>query len=96
MTCPVGGHCQDVVFSKYGKTSGVKNEIWGILYYVAVILAVFLALKPVLLGISILSALFTTYLIFVQFFILKNFCSWCLLASGINYLIFIFALLYFF
>ena len=97
MTCPIGGKSGEVVSAKYGMTFGVKNEIWGILYYVfsLVALAVFFyhpqfadIAKFTLIGAASGSVVFSTYLLYVQFVILREQCSWCIVASGINYLVF--------
>lgn len=105
MVCPFDGKCEEVVDTVYGTTFGVKNEIWGLLYYFSLLgmIAVYLfsaEFAPVARLIIIISsvgaALFSTYLLFVQLFLLRKRCSWCLLASLINYLIFVFEIIYFF
>jgi uncharacterized membrane protein len=103
MLCPLDGECEKVVFSRFGTTFGVKNEVWGLLYYFSLIpLLVFLVYYPPLAefslwGILILSSgafLFSSYLFFVQLFIIRDLCSWCLLATAINYVILILELIY--
>lgn len=82
--------CDAVVRSKYGKTFGVENTIPGMLYY-AIIFAygfflnrnVFIAL-PVyyfIVGISVASVLFSLYLAYVQKFILKKWCMYCIIST---------------
>ena len=87
MFCVIGGDCQAVVESKYGKSFGVKNELWGSLYYLSLIL--FHPYTLLLLSLSFIAALFSLYLLFLQAVVLKKYCSWCLLAIFINLAIFI-------
>ncbi|RJQ29063.1 vitamin K epoxide reductase family protein [Candidatus Parcubacteria bacterium] len=96
MYCPLGGSCEEVVASKFGTTFGIKNERWGIIYYVLLILALVAFLRYpqtseiLSLGIltaSLLAALFSTYLVIVQFFVIREYCSWCVAATVINYII---------
>lgn len=105
MLCHLDGKCEEVVDTVYGTTFGVKNEIWGLLYYFSLLgmIAAYLlsaefatAAKLVIIISSAGAAIFSTYLLFVQLFLLRKRCSWCLLATLINYLIFVFELIYFF
>lgn len=105
MVCPLDGKCEEVVGTVYGTTFGVKNEIWGLLYYFSLLgmIGIFLfsvAYAPVARLLILFSSggavLFSTYLLFIQLFLLRKYCSWCLLAAFINYLIFVFEIIYFF
>ncbi len=105
MLCPLDGKCEEVVGTVYGTTFGVKNEIWGLFYYFSLLgmITVYLfsaGLAPIAKLFILLSSggavLFSTYLLFIQFFLLRKYCSWCILAALINYLIFILVIAYFF
>ena len=98
MVCPLNGHCEKVVFSEYGFTFGIKNELVGMAYYIALLAGLYLfsfypAFYPFLafsfLTATALAALVSLYLIYIQFFILRMFCSWCILANAINIAIFV-------
>ena len=88
--CPIGQDCDAVVKSKYGKTFGIENTIPGMLYYVVIFAYgillnrnVFIAL-PVyyfIVGISVASVLFSLYLVYVQKFILKKWCIYCIVST---------------
>lgn len=100
--CIIGGKCQDVVTSKFGRTLGINNEILGLLYYFAVLALVlaflffpFAGVAGVILGISFLATLFSFYLLFLQVFVLRVYCSWCLIAIFINFAIFALEILIF-
>lgn len=97
MFCLLGGDCGAVVSSPYGTTLGVKNEIIGMSYYgVIIILSLLemwlptysLNLNFLTLVVISLATAFSVYLVILQTFVLKKYCSWCLLAIGINLLIF--------
>ncbi len=96
--CPMGGDCDAVVKSRYGKTFGVENTIPGMAYYVLVFAYGILVLLNrnifkegmiyyFIVGASILSVLFSLYLIIVQAFVLKKWCEYCILSSTASLLI---------
>lgn len=99
MFCLIGGKCADVISSKFGTTFGIKNEITGMIYYV--LLAAYLLISiliprfgddfaPYVKTATIIATAFSAYLLFVQTVVLKQICSWCLIAIVINTLIFYF------
>ncbi|RJQ13447.1 vitamin K epoxide reductase family protein [Candidatus Parcubacteria bacterium] len=95
MTCLFGQDCEAVVGSQWGKTLGVKNEIVGTLFYLALISlsawqlsgSDFPKIPEAVLFIAIIAAIASSYLLVIQFSVLKNFCSWCIFSAVINYLI---------
>lgn len=105
LVCVIGQDCDKVVKSKYSKFFGVPTEIWGMIYYAAVFLFLFVFGCLLLLQSPIIIILFkiavsfaalsSVALIFIQAFILKEWCEWCLGADFINILIFILVMLYF-
>ena len=97
MVCPIGGGCSEVVESKYGKTFGFDNDILGILYYIAIgaawsVLLVWPDLSAWVLRLIVIAVsgafVFTNYLLYVQLFILKKECFWCVIAAFVNYALF--------
>ena len=100
MYCFMGEDCSRVIGSKYGATLGLKNEKIGIFYYLTIgIYALWnlsfyqslpATIDSFVLAISFVATLFSLYLLIVQAFILKNFCSWCLIAIFTNFLILVF------
>lgn len=99
LVCPLNGKCEEVVTSKYSKFFGVPVEILGMVYYGLILLVyTFHALIPNLLsdtvlfivtGVTIGAFVFSLYLIFIQAFVLKKWCTWCLFSAGFSTLIFI-------
>lgn len=96
--CIVGHDCDAVVKSKYGKTFGIENTLFGILYYVLIFaygIALFLnrnIFKGDIIYHSIViasfgSVLFSVYLTAVQAFVLKKWCDYCIISSIVSVLI---------
>jgi uncharacterized membrane protein len=92
LVCPIGGHCDAVVNSKYSKFLGVPVELMGSLYYALVIIFYSInAFQPGFFGdevlffatsFSVVAFFFSVYLVFIQAFTLKNWCTWCLFSAG--------------
>ena len=83
--------CLKVQQSKQSKTFGIPNPIAGFFIYSAILLLFFLYLNgsAPFFFIQILIAigfLFSIYFVFVQAFILRAFCTWCML-SAVNFVI---------
>ncbi len=99
MVCPLNGECEVVTTSQYSKFLGIPVEKIGILYYGLIVLVYTLhALIPWLLsdtvlffimGITIASFVFSLYLIFIQAFVLRKWCTWCLFSAGFSTFIFV-------
>lgn len=102
LVCPVGSNCNVVVNSRYAKFLGIPLEYWGMFYYIVTafsyttfIIAPDLLPKLFVSGIVLLSTsafLFSLYLLFVQAFLLRQWCIWCLLSASLTTLIFVVAL----
>ncbi len=102
LVCPIGSNCNVVITSRYSKFLGVPLEHWGMFYYAAIIAAyAVLILAPHLLSSVFLFGLimftagaffFALYLLFVQAFLLRQWCIWCILSAAFSILIFVVAL----
>ncbi len=92
LTCPLNSDCNAVLQSKWNKFLGVKNEIWGLLYYIG-ILSLFGLLvygfleKEILFGAISFGVLYSGFLTYVQIFKIKEYCLYCLFSAGINILL---------
>lgn len=99
LVCPLEGSCETVIYSDYSKILGIPVEILGTIYYGIITLSYFLfAFSPasmpemswyLILGLSLVAFLFSIYLTAVQAFLLKHWCTWCLISAGISTIIFI-------
>ena len=81
--------CQKVQYSKFSRTFGIPNAFLGFFMYV---LLLFLLLNPFAIALPgwlipfIISFgfAFSMYFTFIQAFVLKAFCTWCV-VSAINF-----------
>ena len=96
MVCLIGAECEKVVFSRFGTTLGIKNEIFGLFYYFSLLVLVAIIFflpqfSGIVVGLLLFSSgvalIFSTYLLFLQILVLRDYCSWCILATFINYAI---------
>lgn len=96
LVCIFGSDCTAVVESKYSKIFGVRLESLGMLYYIAVFgfFAVWLFDKNMLdyfqfvFLITSFGFIFSIYLTYLQAFVLKNWCTYCLVSALSNMVIF--------
>ena len=98
LVCTINHDCNKVSQSKWASLFGLRNEFYGLLFYIAVIAGLILALilaytAPLiyllLFVASSLALAYSIILIFIQIFAIKEFCLYCLISSGVNVLIFI-------
>ncbi len=97
LVCPMEGNCEDVLHSKYSTFFGIPLEILGITYYTIVAVAygffLFLPHGPLPIGALLLTTLsFVAFivsiiLICIQAFLIKHWCTWCLMSAGLSILI---------
>ncbi len=94
VACVAGASCQVVLRSKYSKIMGVPNVVLGLVFYLAVFalsLSIWQLLGPVyvltwlLQAIIALGALASLILVYIQWRVLKAWCSWCLLSALLNF-----------
>src|SRR3989344_5074982 len=102
LVCPTGSNCNVVVNSRYAKFFGIPLEYMGMAYFASIVL-IYLALLgfPYPIGGMILLAImslstaaffFSSYLLFVQAFLLRQWCIWCILAAMFSMTIFFMSL----
>lgn len=103
LVCPFNQACDLVLESRYGRALGIRNELIGAAYYLLMLAFLLLALgglplpvalfgirDPLALAflISIPAFIASLILTAIQHFVLKNYCSYCLLANLLNALLF--------
>ena len=86
--CKIGGGCDTVNSSSYGSTLGIKNSVYGIFIFSFMIaLTLFHINKPnkhtrrVIHGAVILGSLVAIYFLYLQLFVIRVFCSFCLIID---------------
>ena len=98
--CPIGGNCDDVIKSKYGKTFGIENTIPGMGYYILIFIYAIGLLSNrnlfkeaviyySIVGLSLASVLFSLYLAYIQKFVLRKWCYYCIISTLASLLIFV-------
>ena len=102
MVCPLNGNCETVIHSEFSKFFGIPVELLGMFYYATVAMAYsFFVLAPDLTTplmtvatffASTLAFLFSVYLIFIQIFYIKQFCTWCVGSACLSTVIFVFSM----
>ena len=103
LVCPFNQTCDLVLASRYGRMLGARNEVIGAAFYVLMLALLVLAWRGSSLPVTIFglsdplrTAFFISIPAFVaslaltaiQHFVLKNYCSYCLLANLLNALLF--------
>lgn len=99
LVCPIGHSCDPVVHSDYSRFMDVPVEILGVIYYTIIVVsyAATLALPALhsgMLGaalvlLSAVALFFSLYLTAIQAFILREWCTWCLISAALCAVIFI-------
>lgn len=90
--CRAGGGCRVVLSSTYSQYGGVPTATWGLVYYLAVFLAIGIGsrlgphlrtgLERLALGLSVLAAGVSIYLTYYSLTALNTTCIYCLGSMG--------------
>jgi uncharacterized membrane protein len=91
LICPIGADCDRVIHSRYSRLFNVPVETVGAVYYSIVLLtyAIFFVSPElhsagaalVILEITAVAFLFSLYLTGVQIFVLREWCTWCIISA---------------
>lgn len=98
LVCPLNHDCGVVTESKWAKVFGIRNEILGFTFFITMFLAIlgtvlipayeeFLMLF-ILIGASA-AFLFSLFLVFLQAFVIKDYCFYCIISAIITTLLFL-------
>lgn len=88
--CPIGEDCLKVLESKYNKIFIVPNEAVGLLFYIVCsLIAAFLVIEVqplplwnIIIKVLVASgSLFSVFLTYLQFKVIKAWCFWCLMSA---------------
>lgn len=101
--CIVGSGCHTVLTSKYSKTFGIHNDVLGLIFYifVSVITALLLIgfppydemIRISAIAIILIGAVMSVYFTYLQAFVIKNWCVWCLISAGTTWIMALIVLL---
>lgn len=89
-----GGGCDIVTKSVYGSIAGIPISVFGALYYVTVVVLALIALdrrsnRPLTFASLLVTVGFTISLIllYIQAFVLRSFCLYCLVSGALSTLL---------
>lgn len=90
----IGSGCAAVIRSKYGRLLGIPNGALGVAYFLGVSIAVLVTPRFPLavhltLAASLVALILYGYLTYLQFFVLRTLCSWCISSAGLTAVIFV-------
>jgi uncharacterized membrane protein len=98
LVCPLGADCGVIVTGKFSSFLGIGLEVWGGLYYFFILIAytIFYTfnfsfepnLSLIVVAISGLGFLMSLALTFIQAFVIKTWCTWCLTSAALSTAIF--------
>jgi len=88
LVCGVSS-CNEVNSSPYSSIWGISVSLFGVIYYLMILF--FLAFNKYKLFFysTIIGLLFTGYLTFLEAFVIKAWCQWCLLSAWLVVSLFI-------
>ncbi len=84
------GDCATVNASQWSELWGIPIALFGMISYLAILLLVFLGpkiaflrpyVKLLIFGIGLFGFLFSFYLTYLEFFVIKMTCQWCILSA---------------
>ncbi|MBI2634053.1 vitamin K epoxide reductase family protein [Candidatus Peregrinibacteria bacterium] len=88
--CVLGRSCSIVLESKYNRIFGIHNDILGFLFYIKISIILGLIVAGVgpldtwnmIAKASIgFAAVFSVFLVYLQKFVIKAWCFWCLMSA---------------
>ena len=94
LICNISHGCEQVLNSKYAVVAGVPVALLGIIFYLTVLLMVVYFLsnpaRPKLLFVvGLVGFISTVYLFYLQAFVIRAWCQYCLLSTLTSTVIFI-------
>ncbi len=102
LVCPLDHDCSIVTESKWSRIFFVRNEVIGMLFFLGLIAGTLVSLFDATWAILVFtifpfatgaSLLFSLFLVFIQFKVIKDYCFYCLISAGITLLVFLNSLL---
>jgi len=89
----LGTGCATVIRSRYGKLLGIPNGALGVVYFLSVSAAPLLSfwlpnLRLFVLLATTIALVLYVYLAYLQVFVLRALCNWCLMSAGLTGILF--------
>lgn len=99
LNCSIIKGCDVVTSSKYSQIFGIPIALFGLLYYFTILIGTLIyydtrniKIIKVIQPLTVLGFLFSGWLIYTMFFLIKALCQYCLLSALTSTLLFIFGL----
>lgn len=99
VNCSITEGCDEVLSSKYSVILGVPMALFGMLYYLFILVTAFFYLETgkkgalkILTFTTAFGFLFSCWLVYLQFFVIKSICQYCMLSAINSTILFIFGL----
>jgi uncharacterized membrane protein len=100
LVCYIGTDCDRVVRSNYSVVLGIPLEVLGVVYYLFLSLMVIAThlgsfmlfgfmIFDIVLVLSTSAFVFSLFLIYVQAFVLRDWCEYCLISATMSVVIFL-------
>lgn len=89
----LGAGCATVIRSRYGKLLGIPNGALGVAYFLTVSATPLLSswlpnLRLLVLLATTIALVLYVYLAYLQVFVLRALCNWCLMSAGLTGILF--------
>jgi len=95
VVCPLVGGCNTVLQSSYAQIFGYPVALYGLLFYLSIFVLSFLYLDrgnarvfTLLKLLPIVGFLFTLWFLYLQAFVIKSYCFFCLISAGLSMILF--------
>lgn len=102
LPCTITQGCDLVTKSEYSSIMGIPVALLGALYYLAIFLAVYIIIETkkteYLRFIAIATTfgfLFSAWFVYLQFFVIKAICQYCMLSAFTSTTMFVASIVYF-
>ena len=100
VNCSIVEGCNEVLASKYSSIFGIPLALLGLLHYTILLVGGFYyldsrnpkVLKPLMI-LTTFGLLFSAWLVYLQFFVIKSICQYCMVSAVNSVILFIFALI---
>lgn len=87
--CTIALGCEKVLTSKYATISGVPISLFGVFFFLALIFLLLLGLNKYFKLLNLAGVGVAVILLYLQVFVLRAYCQYCLLVEAIIFAIFI-------
>ena len=90
ISCSIGS-CETVNLSRYARFLGLPVAAWGLGFYVSLLIASIASIQPrfadtrgasvMLVALTGWGVLFSSYLTYLELFVIKAICQWCVVSA---------------